>query len=119
MGLDRIALQWIFLALACGIALHVYDSHSLIRPATIQDVYAHSPPFRVEFSGEVNHFRVSSGAWVFDLVNEGTITCYYRHPPSFSSAFNHEQVTVRGRIDPTPRGILCIVEELIFHAPAS
>ncbi len=119
MRVDRVALQWIFLALACGVALHVYDAHSLVRPSTIQDLYSHSPPFRVEVSGELTHFRISGGAWVFDLDNNGTITCYYRHPPSVVSVFNHDHVTVRGRVDPTPRGRLCVVEELMIYSSSS
>lgn len=113
MRIDRVALQWVVFALACGLALHVYDSHSIAHPSTIQDAYALSLPARVELTGDISNFRISSGAWVFDLVNQGTITCYFRHPPSTVFPFNHESVRVRGRIDPTPRGRLCVVEELL------
>ncbi len=111
MKIDSLALRWIGLAVACGVMLHVYDAHSTFHPASIQDTFSIPLPARVELLGEVTHFRISSGAWVFDLVNGGTITCYFRHPPSTIFPLNHEWARIRGRIDPTPRGRLCVVEE--------
>lgn len=97
--------------------MEIYSSHSLVHPTSIAEVYGLPLPVRVEMIGEVVSPRASGPAMVFDLVNEGRITCYQRHPSPVTPLFAHEWVVVRARIETTPKGKLCVVEELFSHVP--
>lgn len=108
-------LFWIILLVLVGAGMEMASSHSVYRVEHISDVFSLPLPVRVELVGEISSPHFSGGALVFDLENKGRITCYYRHPPSLLSVFAGDEYVVRGRIEPTPRGRLCVVEELVAH----
>lgn len=108
---------WITLLVCVGVGMDAYSSHALLSLSSVGDVHRLALPVRVEMLGEVMNLRSSGPAAVFDLVNEGRITCYHRHPSRVVPLFVHDWVRVRARVESTPKGRLCVVEEVFLHVP--
>lgn len=105
-------VAWLIIALSTGACIELIDQSSVSSLSSISDAFSLPLPHRVDFSGEIISPRFSNGALVFDLKNNGLITCYFRHPPSSLFVFSHEKVSVRATLVSTPRGRLCIVERV-------
>jgi len=98
--------------------MEVYSSHSVVHPSSIAEVLALPLPVRVEIVGRVVNPRASGPALVFELENEGRMTCYHRHPSSIFPLLSGDTVWVRARIEATPKGKLCVIEEVSPHVPS-
>lgn len=109
---------WIVFLVLIGVGIELYSSHSIVHPDSISDVFSLSLPVRVEMEGRVENPRSSGRAVVFELENEGSITCYHRHPSQIAPLFPGDVMVVRARIEATPKGVLCVVEEVTPHVPA-
>lgn len=103
---------WLILSLSAGALVEVLDTYSVSSLSSVSDAYALPLPHRVQFSGEILSPRFSSGALLFELKNNGEITCYYRHPPSSLFVFSHEYYSIRALLVSTSRGRLCTVESM-------
>ncbi len=107
------ALRWIFLGIILALFLHVWDASHVLRVKDISEIHALSVlPQRVLIEGVVKSPRFSSNSLVFELQNNGRITCYWRRVPPNTFLFADENVFVHGKIDSTPRGKLCVVEKV-------
>lgn len=109
---------WIFFLVLIGVGIELYSSHSIVHPDSISDVFSLPLPVRVEMIGRVENPHSSGTALVFDLENEGSITCYHRHPSRVTPLFSGDWMVVRARMEATPKGILCVVEGVTPHVPA-
>ncbi len=106
------AWGWVLCILVLGSSLEYFDSTNITFLSNVSEVYGLLLPARVEMEGSVSSIRDSRGSMVFDLVNNGRITCYHRHPSLTFSLFSRDWVRVVARIEETPMGRLCVVEEL-------
>ncbi len=103
---------WLLLALGMGVFLEWNDAQSLHILSSVSDAYALSLPANVSFEGTVSNIRFSRLSVVFEMENKGIITCYFRHPPETFFLFSGERILVRGKIEQTPQGRLCVVREV-------
>jgi hypothetical protein len=109
---------WLVLALACGAFIEVLDTHSTASLSSISEAYALPLPHRVQMEGEIRSPHFSGQSLVFELSNRGTISCYFRHPPSSLFVFSKEWFVVHATLVSTSRGRLCVVEKMgESHAP--
>lgn len=118
MSPQHVGWLWLFLALACGILLEAWDQSSIHTPSTISDASGLPLPARVVMEGVVKGLRTSGSSWVFELEHNGIITCYFRHPPPTLVLFANTPIRVRARLEQTPKGRLCVVEEVISYSVA-
>ncbi len=115
MVLDSFTLSRIFFILILGFFLEWYSSESVQVVSSVLELRSFSSlPVAFELVGIVSNVHYSGGALVFELEKEGVLTCYFRHPPSNLFVFNQEIFLVRGRLEQTPKGLLCIVEKMVF-----
>lgn len=109
---------WLVLALACGAFIEILDTHSTTILSSVSDAYSLPLPHRIQVVGEIRSPHFSGKSLVFELVNKGTLTCYFRHPPSSLFVFSREWFVVHATLVSTPRGRLCVVEKMgESHAP--
>lgn len=109
-------LGWVFFSILLVGALEYYDSFSFHALSSISDLDSLSLPVRVGVEGVVSSIRVTRTSWTFDLTNGGQLTCYWRNPPSNESVvLPGERYWVRARVEATPRGRLCVVEEVAWR----
>lgn len=114
----NVSAYWIFFLLLIGAGIELYSSHSTVHLPSVAAVFSLPLPVRVEMVGRVENPHFSGTAVVFDLENEGRITCYHRHPSKVLPLFSGDWMVVRARMEATPKGILCVVEEVTPHVPA-
>ena len=108
---------WLILAVSAGAFIEALDAHSLATLSSISDAYALPLPHRIHFSGIVERPRVSGTSLVFDVKNNGLITCYFRHPPPWLSVFSGDSFSIRATLVLTPRGRLCVVDSMDYFLP--
>lgn len=122
MPMDYAWVGWLILAVSAGALVEALDTHSVATPSSIAELHALPLPYRVQFSGSVGSPHLSGTSLVFDVKNNGVITCYFRHPPSSLFVFSQDYFSIRATLVLTPRGRLCIVESMQpiprdVHAP--
>ncbi len=105
-------LGWLVLAVASGALVESLDTHSVSSLSSVSEAFALPLPHRIQFSGFVERPHFSGESLVFDVKNNGLITCYFRHPPSSLFVFPHDYFFIRASLVLTPRGRLCIVESM-------
>jgi hypothetical protein len=108
-------IRWVLFGLAIGLVLEAYHFSSQVEIVNNHEIFGLPLPSSVIVHGTVQNIRSSNGALVFDVENNGKITCYWRHPPENLFLFKNDFVKLSARIDPTPSGRLCIVLDLIEH----
>ncbi len=109
---------WFLVLLCVSGGIELYSSHSIVRPSNLAEVLSLPLPVRVEVEGYVVSPHSSGSALVFDVENEGRLTCYHRHPSPVFPLFSGDWIRLRARIEATPKGILCVVEEVLPRAPS-
>ncbi len=107
----RIAWQFLILVVVV-LSLETLSVESVYSLARVSDIFSLSLPARVQLEGSVKSPHFSGTALVFDLENEGRVTCYHRHPSPHFPLISNDVVRVIARIEQTPRGRLCVVEEV-------
>ncbi|MFH0970915.1 MAG: hypothetical protein V1776_05695 [Candidatus Diapherotrites archaeon] len=106
--------MWWFLLLLCvGVLLEWHQLHATLSISSIDEIWSLPSSSRVQISGVVRSLHYSGTALVFDLVNGGEITCYFRRPPPHFPLLNGDFLSLIARIDSTPRGKLCVVERVL------
>ena len=108
---------WIVLGLALGAAIEWIEINSWKNINELQALQAMQTPSNVMVHGVISNLRFSRLSWTFDLENAGKITCYWRHPPELKSISNGDFIRLRVRLERTPNGLLCVVQERVFDAP--
>lgn len=103
-------ILWFFLALACGALVEYFDSSPLL--SSVSEIYALPLPAHFRVVGRVLSPHFSGESLVFDLSNNGRITCYFRRPPETLFVFPGETYLVYGTVVSTPRGRLCVVDRV-------
>ena len=107
------AAKWMVLGLCLALFLQVWDSSHVQRVSDVSALHSLvSLPQRVIISGQIKNPHHSSNALVFELQNNGRITCYWRRVPENTFLFADENVTLRARIESTPTGKWCVIEKL-------
>ncbi len=112
MGDDYSWLGWLVICVAAGALVEILDTHSLSSLSSVSEAHALSLPHRVQFTGFIERLHLSGESLVFDVKNNGVITCYFRHPPSSLFVFPHDYFSIRATLVLTSRGRLCIVESM-------
>jgi hypothetical protein len=102
----------VVLALFLGGVLETWNTTSIHSLHSILDAQTILLPARVQVEGEVKNVHYSGTALVFELENNGKITCYWRHPNPYRIPLAHDKIVVLARIESTPNGRLCVVEEV-------
>lgn len=118
MGSYAHALRWLVLGLALAALLESFDHSSLLALTSLDESQSLALPARVSFIGLVSNVRFSGTALVFDVMNGHTLPCYFRHPPRELFVFAGESYSIRARLESTPTGMLCVVEEMRSHGSA-
>lgn len=111
------ALPWLLLVFALALTLEFLQTGQFYRLSRAEDLNSLVFPARVEFVSIIQNPHASGPARVFD-VPVFHFTCYDRHPSPAQVVFAGDTYRIRARIEPTPRGLLCIVEEMAFHVGA-
>lgn len=105
---------WLILAVSAGAFIEALDAHSLATLSSVSEAYALPLPHRIHFSGVVERPHISGSSLVFDVKNNGLITCYFRHPPPLLSVFPGDSFSIRATLVLTPRGRLCVVDSMDY-----
>lgn len=108
--------QWLVIGLLAGAGVEWFQSHSIQQVNGLHALQGLPTPSEVMLQGVVSHLQFNRLSWVFDLENAGKITCYWRHPPQIKSFGNGDFIRIRARMERTPDGLLCIVQERVFDA---
>ena len=105
---------WIVMILGSGWGIEVLQTDSIHPLVHALDLASLSLPSRVSMIAPIARPRSSGPALVFD-VPLFALTCYFRHPPSSLSVFSGDIYDIRARIEFTPTGKLCVVQEMRPH----
>jgi hypothetical protein len=105
---------WFFIAMMMGLSLELSAASSTLVLSSVSGIHSLSfLPQNVQLEGIIQSPHFSGSALVFELENGGRITCYHRHPSLTIPVFSGDRYRVLARIESTPKGKLCVVEEMV------
>lgn len=110
-------LPWLLLVFSLVLALEFLQTAQFRTLNGLEELNSLAFPARVEFVSAIQNPHASGPARVFD-VPSFLLTCYDRHPSPAQVLFSGDTFRIRARIVPTPRGLLCVVEEMSSHVGA-
>lgn len=111
------AVAWVLLGLVALLAIAWIESNQTRFVSSFYELQQLPLPAKVTFNASIMSVRASGPALIFELENQGKLTCYWRKPPSLQFFFPHERVRVEGKVERTPKGKLCVVESLVHITP--
>jgi hypothetical protein len=106
---DGSAWWWLGLGLLLAWGLNAFHDGQITHVVSIHELLSLPLPAHVVFPAEVKSIRSTASAWTLELDNQGSISCYWRHPPQPFFLFAHDRVRIEAELQLTPTGKFCSV----------